>query len=77
MLDFTKEMIFTGAELKKSKENKEYVLVNFLNENGSSFGTVCECPLPQNLKQLDKVTVNFLVVPGRYTQLKTLDIKKV
>lgn len=77
MLSFTQEMIFTGSEPKKSEKGREYVLVNYLNDNGSSFGTVIECPLPDGLKQLDKVMVEFAVIPGRYTQLKTLAIEKI
>ena len=77
MLKFKEEIIMTGIESRTSKQGKDYKIINYLGSNGQTFGTIAECHIPDDLKQLDKVSVDFQVVPGRYTQLKTIGILKV
>lgn len=79
MLEFREErMILTGINSRISKNTgEEYKIINFLGENGQTFGCMAECDIPLTLKQLDEVSVHFKVLPGRYTQLRVLDIKKV
>lgn len=79
MLEFREErIILTGIDTRISKNTgEEYKIINFLGENGQTFGCMAECDIPGNLKQLDEVNVLFKVLPGRYTQLRVVDIKKV
>lgn len=76
MLKFREKVIYTGKKDLISKKGREYTIVNFLGDDGNTFGTVAECPIP-DIKQLDKVEVLFQVVPGRYVQLKVLEIRKI
>lgn len=76
MFKFKEKMIYTGKKNMVSKKGKEYTIVNYLDNTGNTFGTIADCSVPQ-LNQLDTVEVTFEVVPGRYIQLKTLDIKKI
>ena len=77
MLEFVeKNIVFTGAEIRVSKKGEEYILVNFLGSDGKTFACVCDCQIPSNLKQLDRVDVTFKVLPGRYTQLRVLNLSK-
>lgn len=77
MLKFENEIIYTGHQNRTSKQGKEYILINYLDESGQTFGTMAECIIPDNLKQLDRVKVQFGVVTGRYVGLKTLGLQKV
>jgi len=77
MLEFKERCIITGVQKKISKTGNSYIIANFLDENGQTFGCIVECDIPQDLKQLDHVDVKFKVIPGRYIQLKVIDIKKV
>jgi hypothetical protein len=78
MLNFKEKMILTGITQRISQKTQEkYLLVNFLGEDGQTFGCMADCEIPQGLEQLDKVEVDFKVLPGRYTQLKVLGLKKV
>lgn len=77
MFKFKENIIFTGKKEVVSKKGKEYVLFNYLNDEGEIFSTLAKCDLPEDIKQLDEVEVEFEVIPGRYIQLNTLDIKKV
>lgn len=77
MLKFKEKIIMTGIERRVSKQGKEYIIINYLGENGQTFGTIAECYIPDDLNQLEKVEVDFQVIPGRYTQLKTVGIRKV
>ena len=77
MFKFKEKMIFTGKKEMISKQGKEYTIINYLDDAGNTFGTIADCSVPDSIKQLDTVEVTFEVVPGRYIQLKTLDIKKI
>ena len=77
MLEFKERCILTGVQQKISKTGSNYIIANFLGDNGETFGCMVECEMPQGLKQLDHVDVKFKVIPGRYIQLKVIDIKKV
>lgn len=77
MLNFETKLIYTGKKNKVSKNGKNYTIVNYLNSDGTTFGTIAECEISEDIKQLDEVIVNFEVIPGRYIQLKTMAIKKV
>lgn len=79
MLEFNEKMIITGVEQRVSQKTGDtYKIANFLGENGQTFGCMVEGNININgIEQLDKVDVKFKVIPGRYTQLKVLDMKKV
>jgi hypothetical protein len=78
MLEFRENCILTGIEKRiSSKSGEVYIIANILGENGKTFSCVVECEIPQGLSQLDKVDVEFKVIPGRYTQLKVIGLKKV
>lgn len=76
MFEFKEEMVVTGVVNKTSKKGNEYVIVNYLGQDGQTFGTMAECNLP-NLNQLDRVLATFKLTPGKYIQLKTIDIEKI
>lgn len=70
------ELIFTGYEERKSKNNnRRYTLVKYLSDKGDIFATLLKCEKVE-LNQLDKVKVILEVVPGRYVQLNTVGISK-
>lgn len=77
MLKFKEKIIMTGIERRVSKLGKEYLIINYLGDDGKTFSTLAECHIPEDISQLDEVEVTFKVIPGRYVQLKTIDIKKV
>ena len=76
MLEFIEELVVTGIDERISKQGNKYTIVNYLGENGQTFGTVAECNIP-NIKQLDKVNATLKVYPGRYLQLKTIGLELV
>lgn len=77
MLEFKEILIYTGKDERVSeKTQKPYTIVNYLDDKGQTFGTIAECNIPIDLKQLQLVEVTFKVIPGRYLQLKTLSINK-
>ena len=70
------ELIFTGYEERKSKNNnKPYTLVKYLSDKGDIFATLLKCE-KIDLSQCDKVKVKLEVVPGRYVQINTVGISK-
>lgn len=73
-LEFKQKLIFTGSSERKSKKGFTYTLINFLDDAGESFSCMSDLDYDIKCKQLDKVNVHFKVVPGRYTQLRVLDI---
>ena len=79
MLQFKETCILTGIEKRLNKDKtKEYILINFLGETGQTFGCMYVGEIvPSGFNQLDKVAVDFKVVPGRYTQLQVLNMVKV
>jgi len=67
---FEKELIYTGVVKRISKKTeKEYELVNFLDEDGVQFSAMKECNLPANLKQLSLVKATFDLKVGTYMSL--------
>lgn len=77
MFKFKEKVIFTGKKSMVSKQGRDYTIVNYLGDDGNTFGTVADCLIPDSIKQLDEVEVTFGVIPGRYVQLKTIDIQKI
>lgn len=79
MLEFKEVCILTGIEKRLNKDKtKEYILINFLGETGQTFGCMYAGEgVPTGFNQLDKVSVSFKVIPGRYTQLQVLNMTKV
>lgn len=70
-------MIFMGVEKRVSKKTKEpYLVGTLVGANGNIVQTMIECELPAGLQQLDKVDVLFKVIPGRFTKLSVIGIKK-
>lgn len=71
------ELIYTGKVEGISKKTGEpYTILNYLDNTGQVFGTMVTCEVP-NLKQLDKVEVIMELQVGRYTTLKTIEIRKI
>lgn len=78
MLEFETELVYTGHEKRTNqKSGTEYVLTNFLDEKGQTFGCVTECNINHDIVQLDRVRALLKVVPGRYTQLRVLEMEKI
>ena len=77
MFEFKETLILTGIENRISNSGRKYTIANFLGENGRTFSCVVDCPVPEGLKQLDKVEVDFKFVPGRYAHVRIIGIKKV
>ena len=72
------ELIFTGkVEGVSKKTDKPYTILNYLDDTGQVFGTMVTCDVPKDLKQLDKVEVVMELQVGRYTSLKTIEIRKI
>lgn len=77
-MEFTSQRIYTGKETRVSKKtNEEYTLVNFLDENGQSFGVIAKCFIPKDIKQLQQVKAKFNVKTGRYLQLELVGLEVV
>lgn len=79
MLEFKEEnMILTGIIKRESKKTgNEYLVANFLGEDGNTFGCMVDFPVNKaDFKQLDSVDVIFRVIPGRYTQLRVKNMIK-
>jgi hypothetical protein len=79
-MTFKTEKVLLGVIEKVSKKtNKPYVVLNFLNENGTTFTSMLAdgVTLPADLQQLDDVIVEFEVqfFNGNVTGLRTIDIK--
>lgn len=78
MLQFESELVYTGSEKRTNKKSgTDYLLTNFLDEKGQTFGCVTDCAVDHDIEQLDRVNVLLKVVPGRYTQLRVLSMEKV
>lgn len=70
-------MVFLGLEKRVSKKTEQvYHVGNFLGSDGNIVQCMIECPLPDGLKQLDRIDVLFKVIPGRYTKLSVVGIRK-
>lgn len=76
ILRFQCERVITGAEKKMSKNGNEYIIFNFLDDNGRTFSCVSDVTLPSNIKILDKVNVEFEVKTGRYINLRVVGLWK-
>ena len=79
-MTFKTEKVLLGIIEKVSKKtNKPYIVLNFLNENGTTFTSMLAdgVKLPGDLQQLDNVIVEFEVqfFNGNVTGLRTIDIK--
>lgn len=79
-MTFKTEKVLLGVIEKVSKKtNKPYTVLNFLNENGTTFTSMLGdgVKLPADLQQLDDVIVEFEVqfFNGNVTGLRTIDIK--
>lgn len=59
---FQCERIITGIENRKSKNGNEYIIIHFLDDNGKTFSCVSNVPLPDDVKQLDLVNVEFEII---------------
>lgn len=78
MLEFETELVYTGHEKRTNKKSgTEYLLTNFLDDKGQTFGCVTDCSIDHDISQLDKVKALLKVVPGRYVQVRVLALEKV
>ena len=73
---FQCERVITGAERKTSKNGNEYIIFNFLGDDGRTFSCISDVPLTSDIKVLDKVNVEFEVKTGRYINLRVVGIWK-
>jgi hypothetical protein len=81
-MTFKTERVLLGVFEKVSKKTgKQYVVLNYLNDNGTAFSSMLAdgVKLPEGLQQLDDVIVEFEVqfFNGNVTGLRTIDIKLV
>lgn len=76
MLEFTKELIVTGAEQRIRKDGTSYTLLHIMGENGATFSSVFKGDINKvmSLKKMEKYNVKFELVLGQYTRLSVLEI---
>jgi hypothetical protein len=80
-MTFKTKKIVTGIERKVSKKTeKEYTMINFLNDGGTVFSSMADVNLviPNDVRQLTECDVEFEVVVynGNITGLRTLSINR-
>lgn len=76
MFQFQEKLIYTGKkELISKKTGSPYTIYNFLDDSGEVFGAMAENFIEGDFMQLDLVLAHFIVVPGRYTQIKLLSME--
>ena len=78
-MTFKTKKILTGVFNKTSKKtNNEYTILNFLNDNGTTFSSMLGegVKLPDGLKQLTEVNVEFEVqfYNGNVNGLRTIGL---
>lgn len=72
---FEKNVIYTGTSIRKSKNtDTEYMLVNFLDDEGVQFSALAKCNIPSDINQLDSVRATFDLNLGRYMNISVCDI---
>lgn len=81
-MKFETVKIVTGVVEKVSKKtNKEYKMINYLNDDGSTFTSMLheDVKLPKELKQLDTCNVVFEVTfyNGNVNGLRTVGINLI
>lgn len=81
-MNFKTNKVVTGLESRKSKKtDKSYIIINYLNDNGSTFSSMADESLiiPKEIKQLSPVEVDFEVTfyNGNVSGLKTVGLKLV
>lgn len=76
MMKFETKRIFTGTTKKVGKQGNEYILISFLNDEGQTFTVVSDVDVPENIKMLDEVNVEFEITTGRYTNMRVKRIWK-
>lgn len=74
MLEFKEKLIYTGKYERISEKGNKYTIVNFLDEEGKTFGVIANCQVPE-LTQLQEVLVKFKLTPGRYNKLEIINIE--
>lgn len=79
-MKFETEKIVTGVIEKVSKKtNKEYRMINYLNDDGTTFTSMLheDVKLPPDLKQLDSCKVTFEVTfyNGNVNGLRTIGLE--
>ena len=73
---FETRRIYTGTTKRESKEGKEYTLISFLDDEGQTFTVVSDVEVPNDVKQLDSVFVEFELSTGKYKNLRVKRIWK-
>jgi hypothetical protein len=81
-MTFKTRKIITGIEKKVSKKTeKEYMVINYLNDNGSTFSSMAaeDLKVPEGIKQLSSCDVEFEVqiYNGNVNGLKTIGLELV
>lgn len=74
MLEFKERLIYTGRYERVSERGKKYTILNFLGEDGKTFGVIANCEVPE-INQLQQVHVKFKLTPGRYNKLEIIGIE--
>ena len=70
-------LVFLGSKKWVSKKTqKEYCVVSLLTPEGNVFQCFSEYEIAEDIKQLDKVDVEFLLSTGRYNRLTVKNIRK-
>lgn len=75
-MKFNARCVYTGKTEKKSKKGNKYILVNFLDDNGKTFTVLSVVDVPENIKMLEVVNVEFELVFGRNIYLRVNKIWK-
>lgn len=75
MLEFEERLIYTGKYERISKKGDNYTVLNFLDDEGKTFGVIANCKVPENLTQLQEVLVKFKLTPGRFNKLEIISIE--
>lgn len=81
-MTFQSRKLIAGFEQRVSKQtNQPYVIITYLNENGSTFQSILDAnaDIPEGVKQLSVVDVDFQVTffNNKVSGLKTKSIKLV
>lgn len=74
---FENNVIFTGVSKRISKKtDNEYLIANFLDDEGVQFGALVKCNIPE-IEQLDVVNATFDLSVGRYMSLSVIRLEVI
>lgn len=79
MLEFTKQLIVTGAEQRTKKDGSTYILIHVLGDSGVTVSCLYKGDSNKvlNLEKMKVHNISFSLNVGKYTQLTIADIDLV